>query len=425
MLMKRSIQLLLVFVIIGLLYQYVFKERGVIIFKDQEERYNIIDTQEKDKNIIEEYFAKGMKTIDYISAINYKSHNITKTNQEYIKINYDFEDLLSYLDIEEIIISLNKSQAVEVETIGKSVDNRDIYSVSVGFGSKIILIDANIHASEVAGTMYITKYIIDIINQYEQNNSDVIKLLNEVKIVIIPSVNPDGYEVCLFGVDNIKNKNLYIYRNREDIIFDTYKANANGVDLNRNFPSQHGGLYYMNFTLSETVSNKPSLGYFDYYPGKRLGSEPETKALMYWFNKYIDQSHAYIALHSAGRVIYSGKPNLSEQYNINSLKLANIVNEINDYIAYDKEAEDVGYGNDGTATDYAAELSSGFKFSEITGRLSSDSYLKPTILKETKLGIITLETLEEYTFNLKVIKNEYYNKNLKEVFDSVIKKTRN
>ena len=85
---------------------------------------------------------------------------------------------------------------------------------------------------------------------------------------------------------------------------------------------------------------------------------------MYWFNKYLKEAYAFIDLHSAGRVIYSGKPNLSDKLNSYSYNLAKIVSNITDYEAYGKEAEDVGIGNDGTATDYATEIVSDFKFSE-------------------------------------------------------------
>ncbi|MDD2207917.1 MAG: M14 family metallopeptidase, partial [Bacilli bacterium] len=308
-----------------------------------------------------------------------------------------------------------------VTVIGNSVDKRSIYSIEVGHGNKAILFDAGIHAAEVAGPLYIMKYLIDLVNDYKNNMDEAINIINNYKIVMIPCINPDGYEATLFGAKNINNKNLYIYKNSEDILFETYKANANGIDLNRNFPSQHGGLYYTSNVLNETVSKKPSLGYFDYYPGTKLGSEPETRAVMYWLEKHLANSYGYISLHSAGRVIYSGKPNLADSFNEKSLKLAEIVSQTNDYIAFDKNEEEVGFGNDGTSTDYASELISGFKFSSETGRLSSSSYLSPKVKEDINAGVITLETLPEYTFDLEIIKDEYYYKELARVFTKIIK----
>ncbi len=381
---------------------------------------NIIRTKETDSNLIKDFYAKGINTIDYINVLKTETINLNKTTTSYLPVYYNFDRILSYPEIEIIIKGLNNSNAVTTEIIGKSVDERNIYSVSVGFGEKNILIDVNIHAAEVASTMFIIKYISDLVNDYENQKEAAINLLNQVKIIVIPSVNPDGYQACLFGFKEIKNHDLHIYKNQKDIDFEYYKANANGVDINRNFPSQHGGLYYEEYQLSESVSSKPSLGDNDYYPGKNLGSEPETKALMYWFNKYLNDSYAYIDMHSAGRVIFSGKPNLSDSYNDSSLKLANIVGDINNYKVYDKDDEDVGLGNDGTATDFFAELASGFKFSNKTGRLSANQYLNPDV-EETNIGIITLETLKNYTFDIDKIKEEYLEQKLEQVLTELIK----
>ncbi|MFA7120182.1 MAG: hypothetical protein WC277_01755, partial [Bacilli bacterium] len=112
--------------------------------------------------------------------------------------------------------------------------------------------------------------------------------------------------------------------------------------------------------------------------------------------------------------------NLCHKYNKNSLKLAKYISEINNYLVYDKNEEEVGNGTDGTSTDYLSELASGFKFSIKTGRLSADSYKKPVIKKTGDISIVTLETLENITFNIKKIKAEYYNKKLGKVFDKII-----
>lgn len=416
--MKHIFKLILIIVIIIGTYIYVFKEGGIFIFKNTDDK--ITDILESDIDITT-VFAKGMKTSNYIKTITNEPYTLKKQDDKYEKIIYDFEEHLHYNDIEKLINNLNKSGAALVKVIGNSIDKRSIYSIEVGLGSKVILFDAGIHAAEVAGPLYIMKYLIDLVNDYENNNEDAVNIINNYKIIVIPCINPDGYEATLFGVKNINNKNLFIYKNREDIIFQTYKANANGIDLNRNFPSQHGGLYYNNNVINETVSKKPSLGYFDYYPGTKLGSEPETRAVMYWLEKHLDNSYGYISLHSAGRVIYSGKPNLADAFNEKSLKLAEIVSQINDYTAYDKTEEEVGFGNDGTSTDYASELISGFKFNKETGRLSASSYLSPKVKEDINAGVITLETLTEYTFDLKIIKDEYYNKELASVFTKIIK----
>ncbi|MDD4187667.1 MAG: M14 family metallopeptidase [Bacilli bacterium] len=416
--MKLILKLILIIVIIIGTYIYVFKERCIFIYKDINDKITFF--KEDDSDIITA-FTKGMKTHDYYKTLTDKPYTLSKTSDIYQNINYDFEKHLHYNEIEKLINNLNKSDSTIISVIGSSVDKRSIYSIEIGYGSNTILFDAGIHAAEVAGPLFIIKYLIDLVNDYENNEDEAINIINNYKIIIIPCINPDGYEATLFGTKYINNKNLYIYQNRKDIIFKTYKGNANGVDLNRNFPSQHGGLYYSNNILNETVSLEPTLGYFDYFPGTRLGSEPETKAVMSWLENNLNNASAYISLHSAGRVIYSGKPNLSAAFNNKSLRLAKIVSQVNNYTAYDKTEEEVGYGNDGTSTDYASEIISDFKFSKKTGRLSASSYQNPKIKEVINTGIITLETLSEYTFDLNIIKEEYYNQKLYKVFTKLIK----
>ncbi|MDD2409252.1 MAG: M14 family zinc carboxypeptidase [Bacilli bacterium] len=356
-----------------------------------------------------------MNDTKYLNVINKKITYLPKNKRKYQNIKYNFEKILNYKEYKKIIQKLNLSKYIKVAIIGKSIDQRNVYSLEIGNGENIILFDAGTHAREVANPLFLLKYCIDLINKLEKKQKE----LNNIKLIIVPLVNPDGYDAVLFGPKSINNKKLHIYKKRNLINFNTYKANSNGVDINRNFPSQHSGLHYRKY-LSQNVSYKPSLGYEDFYSGYQLGSEEETQALIYLFNKYIYNIKVYITLHSAGRLIYSGKPNLSNVFNNNSLKLAKYISKINNYLIYDKNEEEVGNGTDGTSTDYLSELASGFKFSTITGRLSADSYKAPNIKNAHNIGIVTLETLEDITFNIKKIKAEYYNKKFEKLFNKII-----
>ena len=377
--------------------------------------------EEVDANVVVEYFVQGMSVNDFENALKSQSVLLFKPDENYSYIYYNFEKNLKYSEIEEMIKQLNHSKAVRVETIGESADKRNLYSLEIGFGKKVIMFEAGIHAAEVANTMFIMKYIKDLVNDYEKYDETVVKLLNEIKIVVFPAVNPDGYEACLFGFGNIYNKNSHLIKNNQSINFNTYKANINGIDLNRSMPSQHAGLYYQDKTLANSVAFKPSLGNRDYYAGAVLGSEPETKSLINWQYKYLSDAYAYVALHSAGRVIYAGKPNLSDKYNENSLKLASIVSEHSGYQTLDMAYEDVGLGDDGTATDFASEIIMGFNFNAKTGRLSTNHYAQPKLEDKQATGVITIETMTQYTYDISSIKNEYYERKLSQVFDELLR----
>lgn len=379
----------------------------------------VVDTSEEDNSFIKENFASGMNVDDYISILKKKTNYIFD-NGEYNKINYDFDRKLHYSEIEDMIINMNNSDIVDVEIIGKSVDNRNIYGIEVGNGDSVLYLDANIHAAEVGNTPILMRFLSDILNKYEDNDKDIIELLNTKKIVVIPCINPDGYEVYNFGIDSLNNKDLWIYQNKDKIDFNNIKSNANGVDINRNFPSQNMGFVHINKKLISSVSFDKTTNRSIYFGGVSAGSEPETRASMYFMLKHHKNVYAYINFHSQGRVIYTGKPNLSKEYNILTNKIVNIMKKKTSYFMFGLADEEVGEGNDGTASDFMAELANGFKFSSVTGRLSLDRYENNSSKLVYKYPAIVIETLNRYTSDPKYFKEEYYDHNISDMLYALL-----
>lgn len=430
--LKKGVKIILfvIFLITCLsAYKFLFSEESIInknskkiddTDKTIEKRdYNIVNTSESDKDIINEMFATGLNYEDYKKIIEQEENYIKKENK-YSKIDYNFENKIHYSEIEEIIQEINNSEIAKVEIIGKSVDNRNIYGIEIGNGEDVLYIDANVHAAEVANTLILLKFISELTNEYELNNQDIINKLNNIKLAVIPCMNPDGYEIYNYGIESINNKNLWIYQNKDSINFENIKSNANGVDLNRNFPTQNAGLYYTTKNLISTVSFEKTTQGLKYFGGSSLGSEPETKAAMYFMLKHYKNIYAYLNMHSQGRVIYAGKPNLSNEFNNLTATFAKKISSYNNYTVYGLSSEEVGEGNDGSVTDFMAELANGFKYSNITGRLSSDKYINPTCNFEYKYPVVTIETITTYTRVPSYFKAEYYNNGLKDMLYSLI-----
>lgn len=89
---------------------------------------------------------------------------------------------------------------------GKSVQNQKIECLKIGNGKNTLLFMASIHGDETQGTPIAIK-----LAEYLQENP---QLLKNKKVVILPQVNPDG-------------------------VILKQRFNANGVDLNRNFPADN------------------------------------------------------------------------------------------------------------------------------------------------------------------------------------------
>ncbi len=125
-----------------------------------------------------------------------------------------------------------------VQTIGYSVQGRAINAFVFGSGSKTILYTGAIHGNEQSSRLLMNAWISEL-------DANARSIPAGTQIVVIPSVNPDGVAA-------------------------NTRANANNVDLNRNYDTSDWQ------TDVQTVNGDP-------YPGgggSAPGSEPETQALM-------------------------------------------------------------------------------------------------------------------------------------------------
>ncbi|KAL2266516.1 hypothetical protein VTJ83DRAFT_5868 [Remersonia thermophila] len=91
---------------------------------------------------------------------------------------------------------------VNMTSIGKSSEKRDIYALRVGAKAgasdpnnprKTILITGGVHGREWISTSSVNYLLWSVITLYDNENL-ITKLLKEFDLVFIPVVNPDGYE---------------------------------------------------------------------------------------------------------------------------------------------------------------------------------------------------------------------------------------
>ncbi|KAG6443020.1 hypothetical protein O3G_MSEX002659 [Manduca sexta] len=156
-----------------------------------------------------------------------------------------------YAKMEAFLKNLNKAypNITKLSSIGKSVEGRELYVLEVTRdpgvhvpGKPEFKYVANMHGNEVVGRemlLLLAKYLCQ---QYTSGDERIQRMLNNTRIHLMPSMNPDGYEIAREG----------------DYSSSHGRANAHRVDLNRNFPDQFG----------TTNENRVQ--------------EPETAAVMNW-----------------------------------------------------------------------------------------------------------------------------------------------
>ncbi|MDH3267898.1 MAG: M14 family zinc carboxypeptidase [Ignavibacteria bacterium] len=96
-------------------------------------------------------------------------------------------------DIVPLIEQLQNKNGFKVDKVGKSIEGRDIYLISLGTGKTKVFLWSQMHGDEPTATAA----IFDMINLFLDDNAfpELKKiLLSNLSIYIIPMVNPDGAE---------------------------------------------------------------------------------------------------------------------------------------------------------------------------------------------------------------------------------------
>lgn len=187
----------------------------------------------------------------------------------------------SYDDMEADIRVLRQSypEFLHVKSIGTTSENREIYCFCLGNtkAEKKLLVNAAIHGREWLNSQMFMAMTEEYCRGYttaEYKGIRYHELFDKVSLFILPMLNPDG--VCMSQQE-----------------LPRWKANAAGVDLNRNFEPGFG-----RNGITEPGSEE--------YSGSSPLSEKETEALV----KMVQEVNpcGVINYHETGRLIYYTRP---------------------------------------------------------------------------------------------------------------------
>ena len=205
----------------------------------------------------------------------------------------------TYSEMESDIYALqNKYQEyVHVNILGTTVDDRNIYEVVLGNpdADRCVMFQATVHAREYMCSQLVMKQIEYCLVNYEKkyNGESIHDILDKVCIHIVPMANPDGVTLAQKGIKGIRNKKLRKKLKKMPGISNpsNWKANARGVDLNRQF----------DYKFEKNRSLKKYACYAG-YGGPGPASERESKALLYVVDTY--NPKAVVNYHAMGNVIF-------------------------------------------------------------------------------------------------------------------------
>lgn len=140
-------------------------------------------------------------------------------------------------------------------SIGQSVEGRELWVMEISDqpgvhepGEPEFKYVGNMHGDEIGGRetlLYLMQWLCDTYS----TSSETRELVDSLRLHLLPSLNPDGYEVA--RARKLGTESGYTYLGR---------YNANGVDLNRNFP--------------------------DRFDRSRGEIQPETRAVINWLEEY-------------------------------------------------------------------------------------------------------------------------------------------
>lgn len=165
--------------------------------------------------------------------------------------SYEVEAYYSPEEVDAAVEHLaHTGQGVTTDVIGESNRGRPIHAVRVGDGDRVAFLQAGIHANELTGT----RALIEVLKKVSNNSQRAREIREELTIVGIPMLNPDG----------AVHYQRYNDRTWEEVVEDFPQlADASGPAFNYRLP---GGGFWFGARVPGFDINRDFNPDFDYVP---------------------------------------------------------------------------------------------------------------------------------------------------------------
>lgn len=191
------------------------------------------------------------------------------------------------------LISLKKEfgDILVIRTIGSSVYGKPIQMIRIGKGKDYILFVGAHHGREWVSANLLMMLIEHYATHYREakKNGFDPDVFDRISLVVIPMLNPDGIDIQQGRIPPEHFFELWLM-NEGSFDFSRWKANAAGIDLNRQYPAGWEAL------------PSPASPFYKYFKGEKPLVAQEAIHLVEFVRE--EPPLAAVSFHSAGQEIY-------------------------------------------------------------------------------------------------------------------------
>lgn len=204
------------------------------------------------------------------------------------------------------ILTAAYPQYVTADRLAVTEDGRNLLRLVIGNDKAAhhILVNAAIHGREYITAQLVmkqcTEFVRHLANDDAYNGVSYRDMIKDCCIHVVPMINPDGVTISQYGlegllhpesVEKVKSIAQKDHAAPEGEYLRRWKANVNGVDLNRNFDGRWAD-------YKDPVGHPSS----DHYKGTAPASEIESRAMIKLTR---ENNYDYIVCyHAQGQVLY-------------------------------------------------------------------------------------------------------------------------